>query len=92
MTDGYEELCSMLELCFGDEDDDEGLASLLEQLAFYPQRVQPVRDQLRALLDSGDRALCRAILEEYAHITATPDTSLEWFRWLDRKLAASGPC
>lgn len=86
MVDQYYELCSMLELCFGDEEQEEGLAGMLEQLEIYPHRRAPVTAQLKALLESEDREQCRLILSEYAHFSASPDASFEWFQWLNEEL------
>ena len=86
----YDELCSMLELCFGDVDEAEGLAELHDQLEVYPDRAGPFLSELRQLNDQKDGDRCREILSEYAHFSATPEQSLEWFRWLQRELEDVG--
>lgn len=84
--DRYEELCSMLELCFGDVDEEEGLSELKDQLEVYPDRVKPFLTELQQLIEENDGELCRQILSEYAHFTAGPEQSIEWFRWLQKEL------
>jgi len=84
--ENYDELCSMLELCFGDVDEEEGLAELQDQLEVYSDRVVPFHCELRQLINQNDGERCREVLSDYAHFSATPEQSLKWFRWLLNEL------
>ena len=87
MAEDTQELCSLIELCFGDADDDEGLAELKTQLGIYTERAVEFRRQLSKLLGRGDGEECRAILAEFAHQHMPIEQCLEWFEWLERQLS-----
>lgn len=83
------ELVSLLELCFGDVDDDEGLADLRDQLEAYPTRRAPFVAQLDRVIARGDPDECRAILEEWVHLTVADDAqAVGWFTWLRGELGS----
>lgn len=82
-----DELASLLELCYGDADDDEsGLAELRTQLEVYPDRVAPFRAQLEALIASGDVDACKDLLETRTHQFMTGPEALAWLRGLALQL------
>lgn len=85
--DPFAELRSMLELCFGDADDAEGLADLRLQLSIYTDRARDFRSQLDALIVSGDGVAARGIVTDTVHIDVTPVEALDWLRWLQAELA-----
>lgn len=85
-------LTSMLELCFGDVGEEEGLAELRDQLEVYPGRRAPFLAGLDAVIARSDPAECRAILEEWAHFTAHDDgEAVAWFRWVRDSLQDGDP-
>lgn len=87
MSDLYT-LESMIELCFGDEEDPEGLADLKLQLDIYPDRQLPFMAQLDAVIERADPDESRRILGDFAQYSHISDAqAIEWFRWLRRELA-----
>lgn len=86
----FQDLTSMLELCYGDVDEEEGFQELQDQLEVYPQRVEPFLQQLSLLNQRKDGRLAQELLEEYAHFSATPEESLDWFRSLQADLEKAG--
>ena len=68
-------LTHFLQIGFGDEDDHEkALADLRFQLDCYPDGAARFREQLSALIASGDASLCSQILRRRA-----------CFRWIPRQ-------
>lgn len=82
----FAELRSMLELCFGDAEDAEGLADLRLQLSIYADRAHDFRRQLDALIASGDVTTARDIVTDAVHIDVTPEEALDWLRRLQTEL------
>lgn len=85
-----DDLTSLLELCFGDaDDDDEGLRDLRVQFDAYPDRAQHFRDALSALLKSGDEERCAEILDEWTHRSLTGTEARAWLRGLADQLGVA---
>ena len=80
------ELASMLELCYGDADDESGLDDLRAQLGFYPERAVVFRAQLDELIASGDADACKTLLERYVHRFLSGPQALAWLRDLSQQL------
>lgn len=82
-----DELASLLELCYGDVDDDaEGLADLRVQLDAYPDRAERFRVQLATLALSGDEDTCRALLQASMHRFVPGAQAMAWLRDLAQHL------
>jgi hypothetical protein len=80
-------LTHFLAIGFGDEDDDEkALADLRFQLDCYPGGAARFREQLCALIASGDANLCSQILKRHASYRMDPPDSMTWFEWLQGQL------
>lgn len=79
MLEDLYELASMLELCFGDvEDDTDGFRDLCIQVAAYPERAAVVLSQLDVLLSGGDGACAARLLREATHRTLDGVAALAW--------------
>lgn len=80
-------LTHFLQMCFGDEnDDEEGLADLRFQLDCAPKGAVIFRQQLSALIASGDASLCSQLLKQRASRWMDPPDSMAWFDWLHAQL------
>lgn len=85
-----DDLTSLLELCFGDaDDDDEGLRDLRVQLDAYPDRAERFRDGLSALLKSGSEEQCSDILETWTHRSLPGGEARVWLRGLADQLGVA---
>lgn len=85
-----DDLTSLLELCFGDaDDDDDGLRDLRVQLDAYPDRSARFRDELSALLRSGDESRCSEIVDTWAHRSLSGPAARAWLRGLAHQLGVS---
>ena len=72
---------------FADEDDDdEALADLRLQLDYHPNSAAIFRQQLSALIASGDTNLCSQLLKRSAMRWRDPADSMAWFEWLQAQL------
>ena len=80
-------LKTLLESCFGDADDEQGLATLQQQLSIYPEDMAEFQADLDEVLP--DPVVCQSLLENYAHRYLDPQASRDWLHWL--KGASTAP-
>jgi hypothetical protein len=85
-------VASTLQLCFGDEADDEAAyQALVKQLSFYPKLSARFRAALDQLVASGDEAEATSAVEEFANrdMRGSGRAALAWLDALRDRLGAA---
>jgi hypothetical protein len=87
-------VASALQLCFGDEEDDEAAyEALVTQLSLYPALSARFRAALDQLLATGDEAEATSAVEAFANrdLRGSGREALAWLGALRDRLRAAGP-